>query len=665
MCDMCSFVGMQEVELRNHVARSHGQQSTFMCDYCGFSSPRKYDLKRHIASRHADGAEGEESVFICALCNRPYSKKSTLRKHIFKLHFTKRGEQCSIKWRRGFCCDLCGLGFDTQNEMLAHRKVVHADAAPLRWYSFRSSLGKLKLCEHCKRYYRDGRFWNEHSCDGEEDPEAVEKIKSVLGARPGFKCELCSVCFLWKWLYREHRETMHRDSAAVNWDALSAVEVPFYCMSCYLAFDDESMVENHECVKLDSLRLRLHACDLCGTNYQRRSDYMKHLRSKHSGSAVTLDESRKKALIQCPYCEETAPTRTGILEHVKDVHKVDIDTPYVCVPCNKVFKRKVTLDTHNEVYHPKVENAEEKDRILKEAEILLNGEPAFHCNVCNRNMYDETKFLAHHRLHFVERKYTCDLCGKQTRTQHQLNSHIRIIHLNIRNFECDICGKSFHARQSCEEHRRIHTGERPFSCEKCGKTFVAMNALLTHQKFHNDFYAHACHMCPKKFKIRRSLTNHIRTHTGERPYKCELCSKTFNNSSRFSYHQKVTHSEARPFTCATCGSCFKANKFLLRHMKLHSIRKHIQLRRKNNPAYFASQRGASKTIPKKELDIEKVDFVSAGKTEGTVITTAIYNLEGVEMQLDQISEENDGHHFICDDLSPGGNEDSFGSLSGT
>ncbi|XKL64658.1 hypothetical protein PGB90_004744 [Kerria lacca] len=570
--------------------RNNSMKDTFhSCSYCGYSCKRKYDIKRHISKKHLLFSVQSEDVLICEMCKKTFKTKRNLREHMVRFHIAGYKN----RFTKGYCCDRCGMGFKMLHEMLCHRYLHHVDAVPMKWSSFRASLGRIKLCEKCDNYYRDGRFWDEHLCLDVDDKNIMDKILKVEEMKPLFKCDICSVCFLWKWIYRQHREISHPEAEIKNWDLISEMEIPYYCSSCFLSFVDQNAINDHECVNLDlEPKLKSYECDTCGSHYQRRSDFQRHIRNKHANQTdIEYNFNsicKRKSQIQCPYCEVTTITRNGILAHIKEVHNIETDTPFVCITCNKVFKRKATMDTHNQIYHPREENIEETNKVLKEAEILLNGEVAYHCNICNRNMFNSVRFIAHYRLHHLERKFTCDLCGKQTRTQHQLNTHIKIIHLNIRNYECDICKKTFHAKQSCEEHRRIHTGERPYSCEICGKTFIAMNALLTHKKFHNDFFAHPCTMCPKKFKVRRSLINHIRTHTGERPFKCELCPKTFNNSSRFSYHKRVTHSDARPFSCSLCGSCFKANKFLMRHMKLHNIRTHIQFRRRNNPEYFAS-----------------------------------------------------------------------------
>lgn len=595
-----------ELELQKASSAQAGtsNENRFVCFHCNYACRRKCDLENHIVRVHLKLLKTGGEELKCSYCGRSYASRSAFRCHIVRQHLSPNddvsaGAPTPSRKNCGYCCDVCGRGFENEREMLAHRQVYHATAQPMFWSAFQASKGMLKQCANCARLYRLGRFSDKHMCEGKEEDTALEeRARALLRSAPNFRCDSCSLSFIWKLMLRKHRGATHPDAAPLDWNAVNVVQVPHYCGACFMAFDEVTAVAEHECVSVDTQAQRKpHICQHCGRGFRRNSERREHCRLKHGivdeerESAAT---QRQKVAVRCPYCDvETAITRNQLMAHIKEAHNIDTETPFACFICNKMFKLKSTLTAHDRTFHPKDEDAAENERILRENQILLNGEPAYHCNACNRHWPSGIRFLAHHRMHSAERKFTCDLCGKQMRTHYLLQKHIQNIHQDIRNHSCDICDKSFHTRQACEEHRRIHTGEKPFACEICGRTFVALNALFTHKRVHNDFFPHACHLCPKKFKVRRSLTLHIRRHTGERPFKCDLCAKTFNSSSRFSYHKKVTHSDNRPFRCQLCGSQFKANRFLTRHMKLHETRTHIHFKRRNNPEFFAAKDGAT------------------------------------------------------------------------
>lgn len=542
---------------------------------------KKTRLRRVQRNDDDDDPEKGEETFTCAHCLRSFRRKSNLKRHMVKLHCASKQSTgvLSSKWFTGYCCDVCGEGLQHRPTMMAHRDVVHGTHSEMDWVKYRTSLARVKFCPDCKKYFRSGSPFEEHDCDRGKsinDASLVEQVHSAEEARPKFVCSLCNNCFRWKWDYRLHRETEHSGAAPVDWAAVVGVDLPNLCEQCFKAYASADELAAHKCAAelrqqqvLGDETTKQYRCKLCDHEYFWKSDYRRHMRLKHPKEHYRPTE-HDTIVYSCPYCADKFTMKKGILQHMRKAHKVNSDSPFVCVQCNKVFRRRDNLDRHNDSYHPAVNDEDEARRILSEAEIRINGDITYRCAICSRNIVDSNRFIAHYRGHISQTKFKCDLCDKQTRTQHQLNTHIKNIHLNIRNYRCDFCEKSFYTKQACEEHRRIHTGERPFSCEICGKTFIAGNALISHKRFHNDFYPHSCHLCDKKFKVRRSLINHVRTHTGERPFQCDLCAKTFNNSSQYSYHKKVTHSEDRPFACPVCGNGFKANKFLVRHMELHN-----------------------------------------------------------------------------------------------
>lgn len=559
----------------------------------GSGDPKSAQLKKTHARRlrrNDDDEKGEEQ-FVCAHCLRSFRRKSNLKRHMVKLHFTtkKSAVTLSSKWFTGYCCDVCGEGLQHRATMMAHRDVLHGAHPEMDWVKYRTSLARVKFCADCKKYFRCGGPFETHDCDRGDslkDAHLAQRVRSAEEAPPKFVCSVCRNVFRWKWDYRLHYETEHSDAAAIDWTTVIGAVIPHLCEPCSKAYASADELAAHTCAAelrqqpaLGDQTKKQYRCAHCDHEYFWKSDYKRHLRTKHPKEHHRPTE-HDTIVYTCPYCADKFTLKKGILLHMRKAHKVNSDSPFVCVKCNKVFRRRDNMDRHNESYHPALGDAEEVHRILGDAEIRINGDLTYRCAVCNRNIANADRFIAHYRGHSAQYKFKCDLCDKQTRTQHQLNTHIKNIHLNIRNYRCDFCEKSFYTKQACEEHRRTHTGERPFSCEICGKTFVAGNALISHKRFHNDFYPYSCLLCDKKFKVRRSLVNHVRTHTGERPFECDLCAKTFNNSSQYSYHKRVTHSEERRFTCEVCGNRFKTNKFLTRHMELHSSSRSLAQPRK-------------------------------------------------------------------------------------
>nr|XP_046208274.1 zinc finger protein 567-like isoform X1 [Oncorhynchus gorbuscha] len=53
--------------------------------------------------------------------------------------------------------------------------------------------------------------------------------------------------------------------------------------------------------------------------------------------------------------------------------------------------------------------------------------------------------------------------------------------------------------------------------------------------------------------------------------KCDVCVRYFATASGLERHRQLRHSEDRPYMCDTCGQCFALNRYLTRHMKVHTV----------------------------------------------------------------------------------------------
>ncbi|XP_074542102.1 uncharacterized protein LOC141802438 [Halichoeres trimaculatus] len=78
-----------------------------------------------------------------------------------------------------------------------------------------------------------------------------------------------------------------------------------------------------------------------------------------------------------------------------------------------------------------------------------------------------------------------------------------------------------------------------------------------------------CSECGKGFDQNKYLNRHMLVHTQERPFSCPKCEKGFKFKGHLKTHMLV-HSKERPLSCSECGKGFRQRGNLATHMLVHT-----------------------------------------------------------------------------------------------
>ena len=96
------------------------------------------------------------------------------------------------------------------------------------------------------------------------------------------------------------------------------------------------------------------------------------------------------------------------------------------------------------------------------------GSSKYLCQTCGKPMADKTKMRRHVEVHLVGMSFSCELCGKHSKSTHGLYQHkskchpeLKIIKQLTANYKCNICGKGSKTDKGLANHKwKYHRGHK-------------------------------------------------------------------------------------------------------------------------------------------------------------------------------------------------------------
>lgn len=135
-------------------------------------------------------------------------------------------------------------------------------------------------------------------------------------------------------------------------------------------------------------------CDTCGKDFNRKSNFKKHLRT-HEGQKP----------YSCNFCSKQYSQRSSLNLHLR-IHTGE--KPYVCETCGKGFIQRIHLIVHKRRAH--------------------TGEKPYLCKTCGKCFTASSELSVHKRTHTGEKPYTCAMCGRSYRYRTDVKIHMRKAH---------------------------------------------------------------------------------------------------------------------------------------------------------------------------------------------------------------------------------------------
>ena len=204
------------------------------------------------------------------------------------------------------------------------------------------------------------------------------------------------------------------------------------------------------------------------------------------------------------------------------------EKPYKCEYCNKPFKTKYYVKTHqlkcggkdyseiaNEINGVVVDQYGTFDELLQ----------AYKCNHCDK-IFKSKYLVKYHYTYVHEKPHKCEKCEKTFGQKSQLEDHVLRVHEGIIQLDCEKCDETFtrqsqllsHIKKVHEEKKKKDPSDSPvikkrkkkYKCEVCGETFGAITKLKKHNvDKHGIELKNKCHLCDKLFTCGPSVRKHI------------------------------------------------------------------------------------------------------------------------------------------------------------
>jgi zinc finger and BTB domain-containing protein 41 len=89
--------------------------------------------------------------------------------------------------------------------------------------------------------------------------------------------------------------------------------------------------------------------------------------------------------------------------------------------------------------------------------------------------------------------YTCDICGKISKSRDSMYRHMRYRHCTKPILFCDLCPKSLTIKKDLRQHMRKHFKFKALTCDVCSYATNRIDALERHKLTHERTECPICH----------------------------------------------------------------------------------------------------------------------------------------------------------------------------
>jgi KRAB domain-containing zinc finger protein len=359
----------QEKSKQSEKPKMKNVNNSYTCSKCGKKIAKTF--KNHDCSNK------------CKICHRVMASRFSLTNHVK----SRRPKTMEI-----MTCDYCGKNYKIKHSLFKHMQLLHVnkgrqpfecdfdgkkfkDKSVFRNH-MRAHLVPIKTCEICGSKVKNLQI---HAAT------VHSKISPV--------CEICG-----KTLKNDLQLRLH----------VKIHSKPIKCAKCGRRYGNREKYREH---LLGHENLRAFACHLCSLRFNARRFLTDHMK--------THDKNRAKPH-KCRLCGYSTPYRHHLGIHVARTHNGERPPKkFECIECGYCIEALSKIRNHMACHR----RFDEKVQQMKDPR---------KCSMCYRHCDGKVALFLHvQKMHLLEKKFECDLCGRLFRTKMEVRRHIFAVHLKM------------------------------------------------------------------------------------------------------------------------------------------------------------------------------------------------------------------------------------------
>ena len=266
----------------------------------------------------------------------------------------------------------------------------------------------------------------------------------------------------------------------------------------------------------------------------------------------SLDIRNTEKYGQCGNCESYEHFNCANIDEQRKIVYQSGDKKYLCTECllnfpmlalevysteeNMADKQIVAVDVHTES-DPNPISLNTVNVPIEAEKGNLEKSSSFHCDQCEVETRTKSQLETHVRLQHVEViKYICQKCEFSCNIKDKLEEHVKNHHPF---FKCRKCEFTSESQQSIDVHEwTAHTDEKQ-RCLKCDYETEKIQDLKAHSEMHEREKI-KCKKCQDEFENQKKLEEHLQSHV-QLVYLCDICDQQANSKEGLKTHKESDH----------------------------------------------------------------------------------------------------------------------------